>query len=566
MLDKVLKENNISWNKVLCFSADNAAVMTGSISGTAAFIRKAIPNAYIMGCLCHRLHLAAEKGAKQLTFSPEDLLIPIYYYLEKSSKRHKEFKQIQIMCSVETHTILKHICTRWLSMERALGRLLEQWVPLQVSFKGEAELGTKKRKGSESCGPSQAKRLKVTKSSAKNPSRSLTSNTTSSSIKKSSISATHSSAKTTSRSLTSNTSSSSMKKSSTSVTHSSAKTTSRSLTSNTASSSMKKSSTSATHTCSSAKTTCSNKSNKEAVQTISKAGEIYAKLNNKYKMYCIFLLDTISMFNRLNVELQEEAPKIHLVHEKLQNFLRDVMVRFVKPCVLASAISLEQCEYKVVDNQKLDDELILGQSVREFLASGQLSSIEVAEFFTSVRNYYVTVCNYVIQTFPLKDEVLLNACVADPSRRLSTKFSSVAYFVKRFHYMEDKMDALEEEFGQFQVDPLESLVLDQRVDTVWMEISGIKDKTTGKEKYLYLSKIMVMILSLAHSNAEDERLFSLVRKNATDFRPNLSTQTLSDFLTQKMYSHAKKVVCHKMTLDDQLLVKCKQAARTYNRQ
>ena len=272
------------------------------------------------------------------------------------------------------------------------------------------------------------------------------------------------------------------------------------------------------------------------------------------------------MFNRLNVELQEEAPKIHLVHEKLQNFLRDVMVRFVKPCVLASAISLEQCEYKVVDNQKLDDELILGQSVREFLASGQLSSIEVAEFFTSVRNYYVTVCNYVIQTFPLKDEVLLNACMADPSRRLSTKFSSVAYFVKRFHYMEDKMDALEEEFGQFQVDPLESLVLDQRVDTVWMEISGIKDKTTGKEKYLYLSKIMVMILSLAHSNAEDERLFSLVRKNATDFRPNLSTQTLSDFLTQKMYSQAKKVVCHKMTLDDQLLVKCKQAARTYNRQ
>ena len=81
MLDKVLKENNISWNKVLCFSADNAAVMTGSISGTAAFIRKANPNAYIMGCLCHRLHLAAEKGAKQLTFSPEDLLIPIYYYL-----------------------------------------------------------------------------------------------------------------------------------------------------------------------------------------------------------------------------------------------------------------------------------------------------------------------------------------------------------------------------------------------------------------------------------------------------------------------------------------------------
>ena len=85
LLDKALKENSIPWRNGIGYSADNASVKMGEVSGVA-FIRKSNPNTFINGCLCHRLHLAGEKGAKQLAFSPEDLLIKIFYYLEKSSK------------------------------------------------------------------------------------------------------------------------------------------------------------------------------------------------------------------------------------------------------------------------------------------------------------------------------------------------------------------------------------------------------------------------------------------------------------------------------------------------
>ena len=50
----------------------------------------------------------------------------------------------------------------------------------------------------------------------------------------------------------------------------------------------------------------------------------------------------------------------------------------------------------------------------------------------------------------------------------------------------------------------------------------------SKYMYIHLPKIMLAILSFPHSNADDERIFSLVRKNASEFRPSLSTQTLSD--------------------------------------
>ena len=59
--------------------------------------------------------------------------------------------------------------------------------------------------------------------------------------------------------------------------------------------------------------------------------------------------------------------------------------------------------------------------------------------------------------------------------------------------------------------------LDQRADELWVAISKIKDKSTHKKKHVHLPRVMSAILTVAHSNAEDERLFSLVCKNSTEF-------------------------------------------------
>ena len=91
---------------------DNAAVMMGINAGVAAYIKKENPNVFVLGCPCHRLHLAAEKGASTIPFSPADVLVSMYYYyLEKSSKRHKELKSVRTMCGTANHKILKHVCT-----------------------------------------------------------------------------------------------------------------------------------------------------------------------------------------------------------------------------------------------------------------------------------------------------------------------------------------------------------------------------------------------------------------------------------------------------------------------
>ncbi|KAM9342341.1 uncharacterized protein KZ484_015018 [Pholidichthys leucotaenia] len=78
---------------------------------------------------------AVQKGAKQLPVKLDDLLVDVFYYLEKSSKRKQALKAFQEEEGVPQSKILKHVSTRWLSLEHCLDRLLQQWTALTKFFK-----------------------------------------------------------------------------------------------------------------------------------------------------------------------------------------------------------------------------------------------------------------------------------------------------------------------------------------------------------------------------------------------------------------------------------------------
>ncbi|PIK39992.1 hypothetical protein BSL78_23160 [Apostichopus japonicus] len=254
---------------------------------------------------------------------------------------------------------------------------------------------------------------------------------------------------------------------------------------------------------------------------------------------------------------------VHMIHGKLNGFLKDVMLRFVKPTVIKSSASLKECHYKEKNNQRSDADLILGHEVTDFIRCHEFSESQLEEFYTAVRNYFMSVCSYVIATFPLNDEVLQHAMVADKDKRLEVNFSSVLYFVDRFKFMQDELDDLQVEFAHYQVDD-ELDMSESTADYFWAQLPQQKDKATGAVKYKHLPRVMLMILTIDHSNAQDERIFSVVRKNATEFRPNLSTEVLSKSLTSKLYWQEAGVPCYKRELNRELLQRCKKATMEYN--
>jgi len=71
------------------------------------------------------------------------------------------------------------------------------------------------------------------------------------------------------------------------------------------------------------------------------------------------------------------------------------------------------------------------------------------------------------------------------------------------------------------------------VDSYWGEIINIKTGM-GQMRFRSLAQVMVAVTSLPHSNADDERAFSIVWKVHTKCRQSLNTDTFTALLQRKL--------------------------------
>jgi len=84
----------------------------------------------------------------------------------------------------------------------------------------------------------------------------------------------------------------------------------------------------------------------------------------------------------------------------------------------------------------------------------------------------------------------------------------------------------------------------------------------GTKRFPRLSAIAKLVLTLSHSNAEEERLFSMVKRNKTSFRPNLQ-ESLGSILTVKLAMKNKRP--HSLEIHEEILSKAKKATLNYNK-
>ena len=59
-----------------------------------------------------------------------------------------------------------------------------------------------------------------------------------------------------------------------------------------------------------------------------------------------------------------------------------------------------------------------------------------------------------------------------------------------------------------------------RMDMIWSHISTMKS-SDGSYLYSRLATVALLVLVIPHSNAEEERVFTLITKNKPSFRPSL---------------------------------------------
>ncbi|GFN78517.1 Zinc finger bed domain-containing protein 5 [Plakobranchus ocellatus] len=415
LMEAELTAHGIPWTNCLALGADNAPVMVGKGKGVYGFMSRKHPSLYMSGCVCHLIHIAAEKAAACLPLNVDQLLIDTYYYLDKSSKRLAAFKAFQVLHELKDNKILKHVSTRWLSIRRCLPRLLENWEPLLDFFKAQ-----------EKSASSSAEKEKV-----------------------------------------------------------------------------------------------------------GKLRKIFSSPTNR--LTCMFLVEALQPFDEINTELQSEAPKMHILHRRLEKLLKSLQLRFVKPTAIQGKLPAE-VDFQAESNLRDDSELLLGQMASEFIARKEevcLREERLKEFYSKVKQFYMTSIKYILEKLPYNDELLQHATILDPKQQLHAKLASLEYFLKRFPVLiphATSVASIKLEFAQYQCLNIQSCI-QERLDSTWVAIGQLRED--GQIILPNLSRVMLNIMTIPHSSAHCERIFSHVRKNQTEFRSRLNNETVEALLIAK---------------------------------
>ncbi|KAK0050591.1 hypothetical protein Bpfe_019928 [Biomphalaria pfeifferi] len=412
LLHAEISAHKIPWTNCLSFGADNAPVMVGKDKGVLGYMAKQHSNIFMSGSACHLVHIAAEKAASCLPLSIDQLLIDVYYYLDTSSKRQGAFKDMQLLHEVKQNKILKHVCTRWLSIKKCLPRVLDNWEPLLAFFKNEEKLSTPASK-------ERASNLRKKFSSPTN------------------------------------------------------------------------------------------------------------------RLICLFLNDALQPFDEFNTYFQSEEPKIHLLQSKLQILVKSLLIRYMKPSALLG-VRVTEVDNLNKANLKDNEDLHLGQAASDFMERKNevhLREEKLNLFYDGVKAFFNAAVEYLKVKLPLNEELLRHMEV-DVFKQTSSSSASLDYFLKRYPVLLPKnvsASDLKLEFSLYQATDIQSC-MKERLDSTWAAIGKIND---NGRLFKNLAEVMLALLTIPHSSAHCERIFSLVRRNRTEFRSRLNNETIEALLICK---------------------------------
>lgn len=257
---------------------------------------------------------------------------------------------------------------------------------------------------------------------------------------------------------------------------------------------------------------------------------ILSELKNVYtKAYLLFLKYTLKLFNTFNTLFQNRKPLIHVLYSECMSLMRQLCRNYVQSAVLAKE-DLSELNLK---NPRIFlplEEIYLGPECTELLKTTPPEGREV--FIKNCLNFYIEGASDLQKRLP--DKIFKNMGFLNPTLAFSKNDSerdiNFAEIIKKFGSIinVDKTD-LEIEwrsfcdlFSDLQVTRLKSL----EVDEMWLEICSKKrfDETLA---FPNLSQLANVLLVLPHSNAEAERIFSVVTDTKTKKRNRLAEKSLN---------------------------------------
>ena len=285
--------------------------------------------------------------------------------------------------------------------------------------------------------------------------------------------------------------------------------------------------------------------------------------NPMFEIYLLFIQVVLPVFTTFNLFLQRDASQIYIRYCQMQTLLTKLLSKFIKTAIIQSHkespfdIALSDQENHL-DTTKLFIGLVTKSLISKKLEDGDVTESEVTKFYSAVIAFYVSAVRYVFKWFPLAEPIIKESQFLDFDKKEDCDFSMVCTFIERypkvFTFTSKELDMVHEEFLDYQsmsIDEIPQHVWDKavchehvgpgskvtyhRMDRIWGHIADMKLPGTYTARFARLAKVAQLVLTIPHSNAGEERVFSVIHKIRRDDKGKLQLEgTLSSLVSVKL--------------------------------
>lgn len=258
---------------------------------------------------------------------------------------------------------------------------------------------------------------------------------------------------------------------------------------------------------------------------------ILANLSNPiYKMYLLFLSYILDIVNAINIEFQSEKPKIHTLLKRLTELYKTILKNYLKSSYINNT------PVHIINNVDPQNFLLLenmyfGANVELLLSTSEIDVTEVQKFKTNCLAFYIELCTQIKSRFNFNDPLLKLLSNFAPDIVVSGDVLSIVSIVQHFPQIIINIEKLNSEWRLLSdVEELKLYINDFEI--FWNKVISMKN-SHSEQMFPNLSKVIKAIMSLPHSSACAERIFSQLALLKTKIRNRLLTDTCEAILLCK---------------------------------
>ena len=186
----------------------------------------------------------------------------------------------------------------------------------------------------------------------------------------------------------------------------------------------------------------------------------------------------------------------------------------------------------------------------------------VKTFYERVVLFYAKFVTKLLKVFNFKSQALSSLSFLDPAR---SQHESPSVFDKVEENVPISFDksAVKLEYREFSIDDEVTTLIGLHKDAVqfWLHVRNLTSPM-GSLKYCHLATLALNLLTIPASNADSERVFSLVRRIKTEFHSSLATETISSLIT--CHFNDMSQCCENVKFNEALLSNAKRCTQERN--